>query len=509
MNVLLINSPSRKGKGGCMLPLGLIYVGGIIKRYDHDVRIIDPYLNDIEECGYNNIDINKIYEIINDYKPTIIGYGGIATSYGIAKYLSNHIRLEYPEIFQIAGGALSSVYRLLLTNTGIDLVFHGETEVSLPIFLSEFAKNGNYAKNPGVSYRENGEVKKNKPAPQIEDIDSIPFPDYNLVNLRHYFIDINDWIQGYASIARNDHQAKEIADKIGDSKYYIPLVTSRGCTHRCLFCYRHFFGIRKHSVNYVINHIKFIMNSYGIRGFQFVDELFNPTKEWVTEFCKAIRKENIDIFYMIGGARVDKIDIEMIEQLKETGCIEIDYGQESGSDIILKEYRKGVTSKLNKEITIATKAIGLHTPVQLVIGSPGETTDTIWETIRFLKEVDGERYSLNYLIPLPETPVWKYVEQNNLVKDVESYLDMVAEFGGTEPLINLTKCPDREWQRWLILIRKEMLLHYSRDDKRKYFYYKWFYGLLYIIAYFVPKQRLKELIPNWLSLRIKQFFSMS
>ena len=192
-----------------------------------------------------------------------------------------------------------------------------------------------------------------------------------------------------------------------------------------------------------------------IEGFHFVDELFNPTLNWVNDFCDALEKANLDIVYFISGARVDRINANLLRRLKETGCLEICYGQESGSDTILKELRKGVSSRLNKEITTTTKALGLVSPVMLVIGSPAENTATIHETIQFLKDVGKYDVSLNYLTPLPGDSIWEYVEENHLVNDVESYLDQVAEYGRTEPLVNLTNCPDREWRKWLVLIRKK------------------------------------------------------
>lgn len=484
-----------------MLPLGLLYVAGIIERCGHQAKILDPYLYDIKHNEFEEFNFEKIFEVIEEYSPAIIGYGGIATSYGRTKKISSRIKANYPEIFQIAGGPLSSTYELLLQKTAIDLVFHGETEISLPIFLSEFVGGGSHHAVPGVSYLQNGQVSRIQSAEQIKDLDLIPFPQYDLINVYDYLHKTEDLL-GSQQFSGDDNLMYETAIKaIGSRSWYIPIITSRGCTHKCLFCYRHFKGIRRHSVEYVINHIKYLKHKNGIEGFQFVDELFNSSEAWVNTFCDAIERENLNIFYLIGGARVDKINDKMLRRLKETGCIEINYGQESGSDIILKEYGKGVDSNLNKKITSLTRSIGLNCPVQLVIGSPSETRETINETINFLKEVNACRYSLNYLIPLPETRIWKYVEEKGLIGDVEEYLDRVAEHGGAEPLINLTSSPLREWRRWAVLIRKEMqLYHYKNISMIYYYYYKILYGILGSVTYFVSKETLKKYLPNWLRL---------
>ncbi len=495
MNILLINAISVKGNDA-MIPLGLLYVGGIIQRSGHQAKILDQYLYAKDNnLGYDNFE--PILKTIDEYKPLIIGYGGISTSYGSVKKLCRQIKARFPDICQIAGGPLASTYKLLLSNTDIDLVFHGETEISLPIFLSKFENANNYFETPGISYLYKGEITRNDPAMQIKDLDTVPFPPYDLIDIKRYLNNIEDWIVQYSGyMSDNPYHYDSIRKTIGKKKYFMPIISGRGCTNQCLFCYRHVKGIRKHSVDYVINHMKYLMENYGVEGFQFVDELFNPTQKWVDDFCNGMKKAGLDIFYLVAGARVDKIDADILQQLKETGCIGVNYGQESGSDTILKELRKMVTTKLNKEITILTKSMGIITVVQLVIGSPQETNDTIYETIKFLKDVGAYSPSVNYLIPLPETPIWKYIEENHLITELEGYLDLVAEYGGTEPLINLTKFPDHDWRRWSILIKKEIKPDYYKNKSAAYYYYiKLIYALLYKILYFVHPITLKKLIP--------------
>lgn len=470
MNVLLIYMPSRKGKTGFKLPLSLLYVGGIIERSGHRAIIVDPQQEDIDLNKFDSGDFNRIDEVIEEFEPGIVGFGGISTSYGRTKILSQHIKAKYPYIFQIAGGALASVYDLLLTKTAIDLVFHGESEITLAMFLEKFDEKIPYYDIPGISFLHDGKAIRNIPAKQIEDIDTVPFPAYHLVDIYQYLPNIEEWLNSYHFL-KNGLRFTDIVKRKGRSKNYIMIETSRGCTHRCLFCYRHMHGFRQHSVAYVIKHIKYLKETYGIEGFQFGDELFNANIEWVMSFCDELEKEDINIFYQLGGARVDNINEKVLRRLKETGCMEINYGQESGSDLVLKEYRKGVSSRQNREVTLLTQEAGLHCPVQIVIGSPGETDSTIKETIQFLKSVNAYHFSLNYLIPLPETPIWKYVMDQRMIPDVERYLDMVAEHGG-DPLINLTKAPDNIWASWGYLMRRELELYYLKNHRLKYQYYK-------------------------------------
>jgi radical SAM superfamily enzyme YgiQ (UPF0313 family) len=185
---------------------------------------------------------------------------------------------------------------------------------------------------------------------------------------------------------------------------------------------------------------------------------------------------------------------KVLRRLKETGCIHVSYGQESGSDTILKEYRKGITSQQNKELTQLTNDLGILCVVQLVIGAPSESNQTIKENIQFLKDLNAYQYSINYFIPFPETPIWKLVEERSLIPDVEKYLDLVAEEGG-RPLVNLTKSKDSVWRGWIMKIRKEMRLHYYKKQPVKYVLMRVFYFLEDSVLFIDKKQRFKKLIP--------------
>lgn len=461
MNILLINIPSRKGEGGIFLPLGLLYVGGILERNGHNPKIIDMYTNTVDS-------LDKMME---EFNPSIVGFGGISSSYGGTKQLSVYLKEKYPKVVQIAGGPLASTYDLLLKNTNISVVFHGEADINLPIFLKRIESGEPFNDIKGISYFSDGNAVRNPPEALIMNIDEIPYPAYYLVDISVYVLPVETILGNYdAVLSHNSQLRKDVLKRIEGKNLRIPILASRGCTNRCFFCYRHVFGHRQHSVKYVIDHIKYLQKEYNISGFLLGDELFNRSQEWVLEFCDAIEREKIDISYIVAGARIDKINEHMLLRLKQTGCIEILYGQESGSDIVLREYRKGVSRQQNKEITKLTQDMGLMVTVQIVIGSPSETNETITDTINFLKECKCYMVSLNYLIPLPETPSWQYVIERGLIKDVEKYLDDVAEYGGTRMLVNLTKESDEVVKSWYPRICYETTRNYYKFTNQLHLY---------------------------------------
>ena len=264
MKVLLINIPSRFGKDGAMLPIDLLYLGGTIQRCGHSARIFDLSLNSIANPpGYDNF--SPLYRLIEEYQPALIVYGGVAIAYGMAKKLSCQIKERYPDIFQIATGGLSSTYRVLIPNTSIDLILHGETEISLPMFLAKFTEGDSYNDLPGISYAKKGELIRNPAAAQVKDLDTIPFPAYDLIDIKLYMDNIDEWLGRWKHSMEKDYYFTDCVKRIGTKKNYIPIISGRGCTGGCLFCYRHVKGIRKHSVDYVINHLKYLKENFAHR----------------------------------------------------------------------------------------------------------------------------------------------------------------------------------------------------------------------------------------------------
>ena len=469
MRFLIFNVPSRRGPGGKWIPIAAMAVGGIVERAGHTPKFCDLY----DDNDDGTIDWPAIRTRIEDFDPHIIGFTGIATSYGLTKELSILIRNQYPEIILIAGGALASAYELLLKHTGVDVVFHGEAENSLDQFLHRLVAKESVSDIKGISYTFDGKVIRNDPVEQIKDLDSIPFPAYHIVdNVERYFelaaegykskFDIAPLIQGnQRHISRILKKNKDKLEDITERQVRtVPIMTSRGCTHKCTFCYRHVNGMRNHTPEYVIRHIEFLRDTYGVEGIRFADELFTSRKKRVFEICEAVRDSGLGTTFDIQGVRCDKVDRELLELFWDCGAWGLSYGQESGSVKILAEYAKGVTREQNIAVTKLTNEVGLANTVQLVFGSPSETVSTIYETISFLKESGAYGVSLNYMIPLPETPMWQHCIDNGDIVDQETWLELAAEFGGPNPLLNLTKESDIVWRYFASIMVLELRMHY-------------------------------------------------
>lgn len=223
------------------------------------------------------------------------------------------------------------------------------------------------------------------------------------------------------------------------------------------------------------------------------DEFFNVTKKWVLDFCDALEASKLNIFYKIAGARVSQMDKDTLIRLRQTGCFEIDYGFESGSDKILREYGKGVTRQQNIQAAKEAAEVGISAPVQLVIGSPGEDDLTIQETISMLRETNTYAISLNYLIALPQTPIWKYCQEKKLIPDWEGHLRQVADLGGLFYL-NLTPFPYLKVMGWRMKIISEVEAEYALHQGNIIMYqvHKIFSCLYSNMAYLNFREKLRQ-----------------
>lgn len=495
-NTLLIQVPGSNTEGISLMPFGLLGVSSILQKHNIRVRIIDLYTESRQ----------RLLKEIEDFKPHLIGFGGIATSYIYARELSEQLHEYLPESIFIAGGPLACVYELLLEDRIVDYVFHGEVEYSLPKFIKFIETGEGLANIGGISllkeklpdlgitqasvkwFKQDERIGRTLPESQLSNLDDCGYPDYGLIDLYKYRRDLRDiYLEYKAGIERLPSLNTKINKLIEQKKIkYFEIFTSRGCAYRCRFCYRNVKGIRSFSVGHVINNIKLLKGRCPIDGIYFADELFNSNLSWVYELCDALQNSDLNLsFYMSGGNRADNINDNFIKRLSQVGFINMNFGHESGSDTVLKYYGKGVTRQQNIDSIMLTRKFNVHTCSQLLIGSPIESMKTIKETNNFLKAADVTMASINYLIPLPQTPIWEEVRAKGYIKDIRKYLERAKKYGSSHWLgYNFSKANKLVWLFWSAYLERTVFLNRNRHNFLKKLYYQtYFYKFVSIIKY--------------------------
>lgn len=351
MRVLLIY-PKISG-GSPWIPLGIAYIAAYLRKHGIEVKIIDDNL-----YKWNK---ERLSILIKDYKPDIVGTGGMTVQCNDALKIGKLIKSIDKNLKMVYGG----VHFTFLPEEGLkygDVCIVGEGEQT---FL-EICREDDLHKVKGIAFRENNNIVFTEPRPFINNLDEIPFPAYDLLEMDKYH------------------------DELITGEKAISIMTGRGCPYNCVFCGSPKLWKRKirfHSLDYVMSHIKYLIENYDLRNLRIMDDTFTVNKERVLEFCDKI-EENRFKLNMTGLTNVKNADYEMFKKMKEVGFSIIAFGIESGNDEILKMINKGITiDDARKAIALAKKA-GLDTECLFMIGNIGENKNTIMDSINFAKELN-------------------------------------------------------------------------------------------------------------------------
>lgn len=439
MKVLLVNPPIREWAKPNCFPEGLGILASCLKNAGHEVEAVD-----INAYRYSK---EQVYEIIKKSNYDLVGMGGLITVYGYMVWFTQICNELHPDKPIILGGnAVTPIPQLILKHTKADIACINEGEKTIVEVANVLEKNQSLRGILGIWYREkDGTIIENPVRPAIEDLDTIPWADRKIfptdiyVNNAVGATNRRKWIDG----------ATEDTEEI--KKSFIVRV-SRGCPYRCTFCYHDFIGekFRMRSPEKIVEEIEFIMERYGVTHFGLGDDLATANRNKFTEICRLSVDKKLN--YTFGTSiRANLVKEEFLIMLKKSGCNAIFMGLESASPKILKIMNKQVTVQQQKD---AFKLIKKHFDdfyASFIIGYPGETYETVQETIDFCKEMSIKPEVIFYATPYPGTWLYEEALRRNLIRDEHEYLLNINE-QGERPAVNFTDWTDEE----LISIKENM-----------------------------------------------------
>jgi radical SAM superfamily enzyme YgiQ (UPF0313 family) len=335
---------------------------------------------------------------IEKFKPDLIGFSVMSFDYYQALKMAKFIKENY-NIKIIFGGVhaiLSS--EEVIKNKQVDIVCIGEGEYVLRDLLNN---NLDCKKVNGIFYKKDEKILRNKGIKLIEDLDSLPFPNFEDYDLKKYFL-IN-----------NNH---------------LPIMGSRGCPYNCTYCSNHALRkklegkyVRIRSVESIINEIELRIHQYygkGMKYLFFYDDTFILDRDFVIEFCKKFKEKGFDkLIKWNVNVRANLVTEEIIKTMKDAGCYEVRMGVEAGNDKIRNELYKRVMSE--EQIYNAVKIIkkyGLHLRVQFIVGAPYDTKKTMNESYEMAKKINADYTLFPILMPLPATEIKEICEKENLIE---------------------------------------------------------------------------------------------
>lgn len=419
--------------------IGLAYIAAVLQRDGFDVVVLDAY---VDQLG-----LTEIIDILRKEKPDIIGISVLTTAASIVTEIAKNIRQEFPQIKIVMGNIHASLFASNLLKSGLaDYIVHKEGEYTI-LELVKALKNSLPLKNiKGLSFlNEGSQVINNESRPFIEDLDALPFPDWDLFPLTKY---------------KTDPRTELISGKTE-----MLILATRGCPNVCAFCSsstEKSLGCqyRMRDPKKVVDELEYLNNKYGAQAFSFMDLAFPLVKSHGMALCQEIIDRGLSskIRWMT-ELRVKPLDQEILNIMKKAGCRRVNFGIESGTNRILKILRKNFTTDdVRSAVKMARKA-GIEVDGMFMIGLPSETVEDIKRTIDFAIELKVRYAIFNIFVPYPGCEFYDVLSRQGKIKfkdwsDFTSY----PTYAGGEPVY----VPDG--------LTKEELMNLQTKAMRKFYF---------------------------------------
>ena len=387
VDVVLINPPYRSVVSkyvGYAPPLGLAYIASVLEKRDVDVKIIDaPALG---------AEFKEIVDFVERKKPLIVGVTCTTPSYYSALKVLRGVKEVDEDIITVIGGPHVSftAEEALMECPQVDYVVIGEGEATF-LDLYERVLAGESTRDMlGIAYRDGKDVVITPPRPLIKNLDLLPFPAWHLLPMERY-------------------------KAFGVREF--PMITSRGCPYRCIFCVSSLLmgkRYRARSAKNVVDEMEILRTKYGIRNIGVLDDMFMLDRRRARQIALEIIERGLDIYWG-ASSRVDAIDYETLKTLNKAGCTTIYVGVESGDSRVLRWYRKGITPTQAMKAIRTAKRAGMGILASFILGAPVETVRSIWKTIKFAIKLSPDYAQFTILTPFPGTWLYNYAVSHGLL----------------------------------------------------------------------------------------------
>lgn len=398
MNILLISPPREIPQPASFPPIGLGYIAAVLKQDGHNVRIMDA-------AAYS---LKKIERLIQDANPQIVGLTCWTVERGQTFKVAKLIKESVPRAKIIVGGQHATAFpEHMFKLAHADVVVLGEGERTISELVRCIEEGRDISDVKGIVYQKEREAIYTAPRELIEDLDKVPFPMYDDFELNKY---------------GGLPERKTLTTAI---------VSSRGCPYNCIFCSSAVFWKKRwrpRSSENVLAEVEWLYEDYNVRSFIFFDDFFFLNKDRAIEICKGIIDRKLEVDWVAEG-RVNLVDSELLKWMKEAGCYRIDYGVESGSPKILKNINKKISIEQIKNAFDLTHEFGIKPVAYLMVGNPGETVETIGETLQLMQQIKPHYTNTGGILwILPNTEIYERSKKLGIIDDAYWLNNMETPF---------------------------------------------------------------------------------
>lgn len=396
-------------------PDWLAYATAVLEKEGHHVTLLD--------AAAKNMPRKDVYHKIKSFSPDILVTDTTTPSiYNDIEIAAECREITGCKIIAVGPHATALSEEIIVeSKNAIDIVARGEYDLIVKNTINAIERDMPLSTVDGITYKENNKIFFNKNAAYIEDLDTLPYPAWHHIRIKDYFD--------------------------GGKLYpFIDMIAGRGCPHRCSFCLypqvMHGHKYRLRSAKNVVDEMEFDKKMYPyIREIFFEDDTFLGNVKRAKEICDEIIERRLDITWSI-NCRCDVVDTELFQKMKKAGCRMMLIGPESGSQNILNNVNKNLKVETIKRFVKTAKQFGLQIHSCFVMGLPGETKETIKETIRFAYELNTDTIQFSAAVPFPGTSFYDWAVKNNYI-NAKKWSDWLNE-GEQTAVINYPHLSQKE-----------------------------------------------------------------
>jgi anaerobic magnesium-protoporphyrin IX monomethyl ester cyclase len=420
-------------------PEGLGYIAAVLEKAGHEVVV---YNQDMHHWPDEHL---TVYLDAHRYDAVAVSTIGGYYQYRKLLSLSHSInRSRQRPFFMLGGHGPAPDPDYFFRKTGYDALIIGEGEETVLELVAALEGGRTLAGIAGLAYRDGDRLVVNARRPLIQDIDSIPWPAYHLFPIHYY------------RLLRMPHTRP--------ADFVMPVLSGRGCPFECNFCYRLDKGFRPRSATAIAEEIRVLQRDYGITYVAFADELLMTSIARTTEVCETFLALGLNVRWDCNG-RLNYAKPDVLQLMKRSGCVFINYGIEAFDDQILRNMQKRLTTRQITEGIEATLAAGISPGYNIIFGNIGENRETLQKGVEFLLRYDdgAQMRTIRPVTPYPGSPLFDYAIEKGLLADTADFYE--NKHSNSDLLaVNFTSLTDEEFHAALFEANRTLLENYFRKQ---------------------------------------------
>jgi radical SAM superfamily enzyme YgiQ (UPF0313 family) len=362
------------------LPIGLAYLAAVLEKAGFELAVFD--------CLALEIDQKKLGTKLASFKPQMVGITAVTPTINSAILAAHVAKDTNPNVSVVLGGPHATFMdsQILSEHPDVDVVVRGEGEQTALELVRHIFDSGDLEAVSGISFRKGGHIIRTPNRPFIQNLDELPRPAYQYFSLSKYRF---------------------------FGKTVLPVMTSRGCPFQCSYCVSSRMAgkeFRVRSPKKVVDEMEWLRDEHGAGAFSFYDDAFTYDNKRAIEICEGIKSRKIGVPWDC-QTRVDYVSKEVLVKMRDAECQLVSFGAESGCQKILDAVKKRTTIEQNERAVGMAKEVGLSVAISVIIGYPGETTETLKQTFDFIRRTEPDYVYLCLATPYPGTDFRSSLEE--------------------------------------------------------------------------------------------------